>query len=102
MRHLGHAQPLSQQQLLGLEQAQALEVLHRRQQGAALEMLVEGRGAHVGAAGQGLDVQRLGVVLVQVIERSRNPGELPLLLHQRPQRIGLGPAQSGKEQLAHP
>ncbi|VVN74281.1 hypothetical protein PS685_05214 [Pseudomonas fluorescens] len=100
MRHLRHAQPLAQQQLLGPEQTQTLQVLHRRQQGAALEMLVKSRRTHVRAAGQGFDVQRLGVMRMQMTERCRDPGELALLLDQRPQHIGLRSAQGDEQQFA--
>ena len=102
MRHLRHTQPFGQQQLLRLEQAQALQVLHRRQQRAAFEMLMKGRRTHVRATGQRLDVQRFGVMRMQMTERRRNPGELPLLLHQRPQHIGLRPAQRDEQQFTQP
>ncbi|MNH10769.1 hypothetical protein D3C79_702580 [compost metagenome] len=102
MRRLGHAQAFTNQHLLGLEQAQALEVLHRRQQGAALEMLVKGRGTHVCTRRQGFDAQRLGIVLAQVAERRRDAGKVALLLHQGPQHPGLRPAQGHIQHFPHP
>ncbi|MCY1311539.1 hypothetical protein D9M70_618510 [compost metagenome] len=65
-------------------------------------MLMESRGAHVRATGQYLDVQRLGEVRMQMAQGRGNPGELALLLHQRPQHIGLGPAQRDEQQLPQP
>ncbi|MNO83894.1 hypothetical protein D3C76_752200 [compost metagenome] len=62
-------------------------------------MLVKGRRTHVGATGQGLDVQRFGVMRMQMTEGCRDPGELPLLLNQCPQYIGLRTAQGDEQQL---
>ena len=56
LRHLRHTQPFTQQQLLRPQQAQALKVLHRREQGAALEMLMKGGRAHIGATSQCFDI----------------------------------------------
>ncbi|MNH24015.1 hypothetical protein D3C79_839300 [compost metagenome] len=102
MRRLRHAKALTNQDLLRLEQPQALEVLHRRHVGAALEVLVEGRHAHVRPRSQCLDAQRLGVVFTQVSEGGADAREVPLLLDQRPQHPGLGPTQCGVQNLAHP